>query len=189
MTHICISKLTITDSDYALSLGRRQAIIWTNARILLNRHLGTNLSEILIEICIFFNSRKCVRMSAVAYEITSISIVQVQIKQNIKAPRHWPLQEEFTGDRWIPRKKAASNAENVSIRWRHYVKFVEGTSSWMISSIAFVKKKVSKRTIWLRLPHPWPFVWHPSSYRSYLRIPNYHQYSLYDNCKQKFVIQ
>ena len=81
-------------------------------------------------------------MSAVASEITSISIVQVQIKQNIKAPRHWPLQEEFTSDRWIPRKKAASNAENVSIRWRHYVKFVEGTSSWMISSIAFVKKSV-----------------------------------------------
>ena len=84
-------------------------------------------------------------MSAVASEITSISIVQVQIKQNIKAPRHWPLQEEFTGDRWIPRKKAASNVENVSIRWRHYVKFVEGTSSWMISSIAFVKKSVNEQ--------------------------------------------
>ena len=27
----------------------------------------------------------------------------VQIKENIKAPRHWPLCGEFTGDRWIPR--------------------------------------------------------------------------------------
>ena len=24
-------------------------------------------------------------------------------KKNIKAPRHWPLCGEFTGDRWIPR--------------------------------------------------------------------------------------
>ena len=31
--------------------------------------------------------------------------IQVQIKENIKAPRHWPLCGEFTGDRWIPRTK------------------------------------------------------------------------------------
>ena len=29
--------------------------------------------------------------------------VQANIKENIKAPRHWPLCREFTGDRWIPR--------------------------------------------------------------------------------------
>ena len=29
--------------------------------------------------------------------------IQTQIKENIKAPRHWPLCREFTGDRWIPR--------------------------------------------------------------------------------------
>ena len=28
-----------------------------------------------------------------------------QIKENIKASRHWPLWGEFTGDRWIPRTK------------------------------------------------------------------------------------
>ena len=27
--------------------------------------------------------------------------VQAQIKENIKAPRRWPLWREFTGDRWI----------------------------------------------------------------------------------------
>ena len=32
-------------------------------------------------------------------------LVQVQIKENIKAPRHWPLWGEITGDRWIPRTK------------------------------------------------------------------------------------
>ena len=29
--------------------------------------------------------------------------IQAQIKENIKAPRHWPLCGEFTGNRWIPR--------------------------------------------------------------------------------------
>ena len=47
-------------------------------------------------------------MSAMASLITSLTIVystviQAQIKENIKAPRHWPLCGEFTGDRWIPR--------------------------------------------------------------------------------------
>ena len=49
MTHICVSKLTIIGSNNGLSPGRRQAIIWTNAGILLIGPLGTNFSEILIE--------------------------------------------------------------------------------------------------------------------------------------------
>ena len=35
VTHICVSKLTIIGSDNGLSPDRRQAIIWTNAGILL----------------------------------------------------------------------------------------------------------------------------------------------------------
>ena len=35
--------------------------------------------------------------------------IQAQMKQNIKAARHWPVWGEFTGDRWIPLR--ASNAE------------------------------------------------------------------------------
>ena len=31
--------------------------------------------------------------------------IQAQTKENIKAPRHWPLWGEFTGDRWIHRTK------------------------------------------------------------------------------------
>ena len=49
-THICVSKLTIIASDNGLSPGRRQAIIWNNAGILSIGLLGTNFSEILIEI-------------------------------------------------------------------------------------------------------------------------------------------
>ena len=47
-------------------------------------------------------------MSAIAAQITSLitqAFIQAQIKGNIKAPRHWPLWGEFTGDRWIPRTK------------------------------------------------------------------------------------
>ena len=54
VTHICIGKLTIIGSDNGLSPGRRQAIIWTNAGILLIEPLGTSFSEILIGIQIFF---------------------------------------------------------------------------------------------------------------------------------------
>ena len=53
VTHICVSEQTIIGSDNGLSPGRRQAIIWTNAEILLIEPLGTNLSEILIRIQIF----------------------------------------------------------------------------------------------------------------------------------------
>ena len=52
-THICVGKLTTIASDNGLSPSRRQAIIWINAGILLIRPLGTNFSEILIEIHTF----------------------------------------------------------------------------------------------------------------------------------------
>ena len=58
VTFICVSILTITGSDNGLSPGRRQAIIWTNAGILLIGPSGTNFSENLIEI-LTFSLRKC----------------------------------------------------------------------------------------------------------------------------------
>ena len=42
VTHICVSEVIIIGSDNGLSPGRRQAIIWTNAGILLTGLLGTN---------------------------------------------------------------------------------------------------------------------------------------------------
>ena len=46
--HICVIRVTIIGSDNGLSPGRRQAIIWTNAGILLIGLLRTNFNEILI---------------------------------------------------------------------------------------------------------------------------------------------
>ena len=53
VTLICNGNLTIIGSDNGLSPGRRQAIIWTNAGILLIGPLGTNFSEMLIDIHTF----------------------------------------------------------------------------------------------------------------------------------------
>ena len=52
-THICVSKLATIDSDNGLSPGRRQAVIWTNAGVMLIGPLGTKFNEISIEIHIF----------------------------------------------------------------------------------------------------------------------------------------
>ena len=73
VTHICVSRLTISGSDNGLPPGRRQAIIWTNAGIFLIAPLGTNFSEILIvhknaiesvvcEMAAVLSRSRCVRM-------------------------------------------------------------------------------------------------------------------------------
>ena len=66
MTQICVSKLTIIGSNNGLSPGRRQAIIWTNAGILLIGALGTNHSEIeiLIKIHTFSLKKMHLKMSS-----------------------------------------------------------------------------------------------------------------------------
>ena len=64
MTHICVSQLTITASDNGLSSGRRLAIIWTNAGILLIGSLRTNCSAILIMIYTFLLKKMHLKMSS-----------------------------------------------------------------------------------------------------------------------------
>ena len=64
VTHICVGKLTNIGSDNGLSPGRRQAIIWTNAGILLIRPLGTNFSEFLIIIHTFSFNEMQLKMSS-----------------------------------------------------------------------------------------------------------------------------
>ena len=49
-----------------------------------------------------------VTMDVIASQITSLTVVYSTVysdadQRNIKAPRHWPVWGEFTGDRWIPR--------------------------------------------------------------------------------------
>ena len=72
--HICVSKLTIIGSDNGLSPGRHQAIIWTNGGILLIGPLGTNFSEILIEILIFSFKKMHLKMSSGKWRPSCLSL-------------------------------------------------------------------------------------------------------------------
>ena len=64
VTHSCVGKLTSIGSDNGLSPGRCHAIIWTNAGILLIAQLGTNFSEIIIEIRRFSFKKMHLKMSS-----------------------------------------------------------------------------------------------------------------------------
>ena len=64
VTHICVGNLTIISPDNGLSPGRRQAIIWTNAGILLIGHWGTKFNEILIGIRAFSFKKTHLKMSS-----------------------------------------------------------------------------------------------------------------------------
>ena len=57
-------------------------------------------------------------------------LFKAQIKENTKAPRHWPLYGECTGDGEFPTQRAG-NAENVSISWCHHE--VHSCLPWRIS--------------------------------------------------------
>ena len=93
-THICVGKLTITGSDNGLSPGRRQAIIWTNAEVLLIRHLGTNFSEILIGIQTFSFKKMHLKMSSAKGRLFSLGLNELSVSSNKSSTqrvnRRWP---------------------------------------------------------------------------------------------------
>ena len=75
VTHICVSKLTIIVTDNGLSPDRRRAIIWTNDGILLIGPLGTNFSEILIEINTFSCKKNDLKMSSRIWRLFCIGLI------------------------------------------------------------------------------------------------------------------
>ena len=75
VTHICVGKLTIIGPDNGLSPGGRQAIIWTNAGILLIEHLGKHFSEILIKIDTFSFKKMFLKMSSGNWRTEQLSNV------------------------------------------------------------------------------------------------------------------
>ena len=85
VTHICVGKLISIGSDNGLSPGRRQAIIWTNAGILLIGTLATNFSEILIEIHSFSFKKMHLKMSSAKGCLFSLGLNELTIvkKHNI----------------------------------------------------------------------------------------------------------
>ena len=88
VTHFCVSKLTIIGSDNGLSPGRRQAIIWTNAEILLIRTLGTNFSEILGELHSFWFSKMYLKMSSAKWRLFGLGLNELSATNvNTWAPK------------------------------------------------------------------------------------------------------
>ena len=63
------------------------------------------------------------RLESPASRLLTQPFIQGQMKENIKAPRHWPLFGEFTGDRWIPRTNG---------QWRGKCYYLM-TSSWSVT--------------------------------------------------------
>ena len=93
MTHICVSKLTIIGSDNGLSPVWRQAIIWSNAGILLNWTLGTNFSEIFSEIDIFSFKQMRLKMSSGKWRPYCLGLnvlKKVGYKCNVSIPASTP---------------------------------------------------------------------------------------------------
>ena len=84
MTHIFIGKLTNIGSDNGLSPRRRQAIISTNDGILSIGTLGTNFSEIFIEIQIFSFKKICLKLLSAKFcpFRLSLSVLTLKVLNN-----------------------------------------------------------------------------------------------------------
>ena len=105
-------------------------------------------------------------MGAMASQITSLTIVsqpfiQAQIKENIKAPRHWPLRGNPPVTGKFPAQRAR-NTENVSVWWHHYEIYepISHDAELLISQL--IKLNVTFRTYFiLRKSHSnAAHIWH-----------------------------
>ena len=95
VTHICVGKLTIISSDNGLSPERRQVIIWTNAGVLLIWPLGTNFSEILIEIQTFSLKEIRLEMSSAKWRLFGVGL------NKLIQPPHLPGANEMRCDVYV----------------------------------------------------------------------------------------
>ena len=86
MTHICVSKLSIIGSDNGLSPGRRQAIIWTNAGILLIWTLGANFSDVWSEIHAFSFKKMHLKMASAKWRPFCLGL---KVLKAFLAKLHW----------------------------------------------------------------------------------------------------
>ena len=78
--YICVSKRTTIGSDNGLAPSRRQAIIWTNAEIILIQTLGTNFSEILREIYTFSFKKMHLKISSGKYRLSCLGLNVLKLK-------------------------------------------------------------------------------------------------------------
>ena len=99
VTHICISKLTIIGSSNGLWPGWHQAIIWTNDGKLLNKPLGTNFNEILIEIYTFSFRKMHLKMSSAKWHPFCLGLnvlIYVLPWHCYDLPHEWLCLQKYT---------------------------------------------------------------------------------------------
>ena len=103
VVHICTAKLTISGSDNGLSPERHQAIIWTNAAIImLIESLRTKFSEILIKIQTF--PLRKITFQNVVCEMLSISS-QPQCVNQVSASHLCKDVSLTLGQSYVPMRK------------------------------------------------------------------------------------
>ena len=98
VTHICVGNLTTIGSDNGLSPGRRQAIIWTNAGLLLIGPLGTNFSEILIRIQTFSFKKMHLEMSSAKWRPFCLAL-NVLINTDLPSKIFWGIHQRVIS--WV----------------------------------------------------------------------------------------
>ena len=96
MTYICVSKVTIIVSENGLSPVRRQAIIWTNAGILLIGPLRKNFSEILIGIETFSFRKMHFKMSSGKWLPLCLGFNVITYRPSTAKPHCRPINQVLT---------------------------------------------------------------------------------------------
>ena len=91
---ICVSEIIIIGSDNGLSPSRRQAIIWTNAGILLIGPLGTNFSEILIGIHTFSFKKMHLKLSSGKWGPFCLGLNVLMCPASFRSPVTVPLSTQ-----------------------------------------------------------------------------------------------
>ena len=92
--HICIGRLTIIGSDNGLSPGQGQAIIWTNAGILLIEPSGTNFSELLKEFQTFSLKKIHLKMLSAKYYPFRLGLSVLTL--NVRGPSYLGLTRSIS---------------------------------------------------------------------------------------------
>ena len=115
--HICDSKLTIIGSDNGLSPGRHQAIIWTNAGILLIGPPETNFNEILIEIHTFSFKKIYLKMSFGKWRAILSRPQCVNLDHVVRKLDHTPCK--FAGNILIGKLASGASSQTCHIEMTH----------------------------------------------------------------------
>ena len=140
--HICVSKLTIIGSDNGSSPGRRQAIIWTNAGILLIQTLGTNFSEIWSAIHTFSFKKMLLKMASAKWRLFRLGLNELnswQILESYMVPLHssnvtwmsWHLKSLAT-QLFVQQLFQLNNKGN--LKALHYWPFEWWIHQWLVDS-------------------------------------------------------